>query len=173
MKIPELELLYPYKRKIKSYEIIPKSFYKLIGESGLGKTTYLNELVTFLISNNSDDIIYIQQSHELIPSTQLSDLFSKYDSSMVFEILHFLKVNKKLESKCSDLSGGEVQRTLICEAILANPKLLILDEPVSAIDEIGIKKVNELLTSYVNKGGIVIYVSHVAISENFNKIQIE
>ena len=47
-----------------------------------------------------------------------------------------------------------------------------MDEPVSAVDKKGIEVISKLLIDYVNRGGIIVYVSHVELTKNFNEIKI-
>ena len=83
-----------------------------------------------------------------------------------------MDLNKSFDSECSELSGGEIQRVLLAEAVLNNPDLMILDEPVSAVDKNGIKNICNVLTDYVEQGGIIIYISHVKLTETFIPIHL-
>ena len=172
IKIPQITIKYPRKRKIPEIFLLSNNVYKILGKSGHGKTTYINEIVKFFIESNKTDIIYLKQSHKLPPFSKLKDVFFEYDLKKSLDLLKNLNVNKSIDSNCSELSGGEIQRVLIAEAILFNPKLIIMDEPVSAVDKKGIEVISKLLIDYVNRGGIIVYVSHVELTKNFNEIKI-
>jgi len=172
IKIPKIQIFYPYKRVINSFNVNSKGIYKVVGKSGSGKTTYLNELIKYLIGSKIENIIFIKQSHQLPPHSTINEIFSGYKFSKVKNFLKLLDIHKNFDSDSNELSGGEVQRVLLAEAILYNPALIIMDEPVSAIDKKGILAVKEALLSYVDGGGSLIYVSHVELTKDFIKIDI-
>lgn len=58
-------------------------------------------------------------------------------------------------------SKGMTQRVVIAQALCINPKLLVLDEPLSGLDPIGRRDVVELLSEYKRSGGTLFFTSHV------------
>lgn len=172
IKIPKIELLFPFKREINSFIVKSGEVFKVMGESGRGKTTYLNELVKYFINTKAENILFLKQSHKPPPFIKIQDIFIDYDILKVKSILKKLDIKKSLKSNCSELSGGEIQRVLLAEAILYNPVLMILDEPVSAVDKNGVEIISNVLMSYSNQGGMIIYVSHVKLTDQYNPIDI-
>jgi zinc transport system ATP-binding protein len=63
------------------------------------------------------------------------------------------------QTKIGSLSGGQRQRVMIARALCAHPKILILDEPTSSIDQAGQKEIYELL-KVLNQSITVVVVSH-------------
>ena len=143
-----------------------------MGKSGHGKTTYLHEIVKYLIKSNIQILYLLNNLMKLPPFSQLKDIFKFYNIEKVKSIFKKIDLNKSFDSECSELSGGEIQRVLLAEAVLNNPDLMILDEPVSAVDKNGIKNICNVLTDYVEQGGIIIYISHVKLTETFIPINI-
>ncbi|MET0643739.1 MAG: ATP-binding cassette domain-containing protein, partial [Candidatus Binatia bacterium] len=62
------------------------------------------------------------------------------------------------------LSGGQKQRILIARALMVQPKIMILDEPLSGVDEESRKSISELLVQLTRKNGLAIFFSSHDIS---------
>ncbi|QDF98741.1 ABC transporter ATP-binding protein [Azoarcus sp. DD4] len=59
------------------------------------------------------------------------------------------------------LSKGTVQRVALAHAMVVNPRLLVLDEPLSGLDPVGRKDVVDILSDYKREGGAIFFTSHV------------
>ena len=70
-----------------------------------------------------------------------------------------LNIEDILNKKIGDISGGQKQRTLLARSLAKNPKLLILDEPLSGLDSKITKEVLEILTNLNNNYNITILMS--------------
>ena len=90
--------------------------------------------------------------------------FLKKDKKIYQEIKEQLKLfgaEKLIDKSIGDLSGGELQRVLLAIATKPIPNLLILDEPVSGIDENGTKDFYELVNQLKTKYDMsILLVSH-------------
>lgn len=161
----------------------------LIGRNGSGKTTLLKAImgripytgsIEFFNSSgekiNKPRIGYVPQTLLFDKSTPMTvlDMFCANSSklpiwlghtnSRIKRVKHMLKkvgaeplINKSLGM----LSGGELQRVLLAYALDPRPDILLLDEPVSAVDRKGISLFYELLSSMRNEYHMpVIIVSH-------------
>ncbi len=60
-----------------------------------------------------------------------------------------------------ELSKGTVQRVALAHAMVVQPKLLVLDEPLSGLDPVGRKDVVDILTEFKQQGGAIFFTSHV------------
>jgi len=69
------------------------------------------------------------------------------------------EVNDKLKMKAGKLSGGQQQRLVIARALALKPEVLLMDEPVSMIDVVGARKIEELMVNLKNDITIIL-VSH-------------
>ncbi len=74
--------------------------------------------------------------------------------------LNQVQLNDKLDRKVGDLSGGERQRLMLATALLQAPTLLILDEPMTGLDQQGQKDVLNLLSEFNTAGGTILMVEH-------------
>lgn len=122
----------------------------LMGRNGSGKSTILNAIsgiksyegeiktdgkVSYLNQNiNSKAKFTVFDTILLGKVADLSLRITKNDKKDVEKILDLLDIRKYKDKYINRLSGGEVQKVFIGQALVANPKILLLDEPVSALD---------------------------------------
>lgn len=122
----------------------------LMGRNGSGKSTILNAIsgiksykgeiktdgkVSYLNQNiNSKAKFTVFETILLGNVADLSLRISKEDKKDAEKILDLLNIRKYKDKYINRLSGGEVQKVFIGQALVANPKILLLDEPVSALD---------------------------------------
>jgi zinc transport system ATP-binding protein len=79
----------------------------------------------------------------------------------VREVVERVGLSKKLNDRIGSLSGGQLQRVFIARALVAEPELLILDEPTVGVDQESIEQFYELLRSLKEENGMtMMIVSH-------------
>lgn len=142
----------------------------LFGRSGSGKTTILKMIKGFEIPTkgqiectvSNQDIVFLNQSIENFDSITLIFYFQMLGLDNEEEIQRLLNkflLSSKKEQKINTLSNGEKKRLQIITAILLKPKVLLLDEPFSGLDEETIRLVIPSLEE-LSKSILVIISTH-------------
>lgn len=179
-----------YGKKQALYDInltIEQGMFGLLGRNGAGKTTLMKTLVT-LLSKKSGSVylcgIKLENAKEIRKIVgYLPQEFSFYPSMTVFEALDYLGLLSGIEEKerherieyllkqvnltehkrkrVKALSGGMKRRLGIAQALLNNPKVLIVDEPTAGLDPEERIRFRNLLTD-IAENRVVILSTHIA-----------
>lgn len=75
--------------------------------------------------------------------------------------LERFSVDMNAKRRIRELSKGNVQRVALAHAMVVQPRLLVLDEPLSGLDPVGRKDVVDILNEYKSGGGAIFFTSHV------------
>ena len=129
----------------------------IMGESGSGKTSILNSIAGLLTPDKGEIILddnilfsdkinlkpqernigYVFQDYALFPNMSVKDniFFMNPDKDYANSLIEKLGIEYLLENFPNTLSGGEKQKVSIVRALVNKPRLLLMDEPFSSIDE--------------------------------------
>ncbi len=163
-------------------EINQGDFVALTGQSGSGKTTLLRILAgleeaegTLKVGNEiwQDKETYLKsqlrrigfvfQEYALFPNMSVEQnlLYVEKDKELCRHLLDITDLSKLKNRLPYTLSGGQKQRVSLCRAMMNRPKLLLMDEPLSALDPaMRTKLQNEILTLHREFKTTTIMVSH-------------
>ena len=193
IKFNEISILYDI-----NLSVFENDFIAIIGPNGGGKSTLLKIIIGLLTPDcgyvkvfgkdprDTRDLIgYLPQKvsfdpefpinvFETVLSGRYRGLFKNYlkeDKKAVINALKSVGLLELKDRQISKLSGGQMQRVFIARAIVREPKLLIMDEPMASVDPELQNSFYELLSKLKNKMAIIL-VSHDvgAVSSHVNKI---
>lgn len=172
-----------------SLRINKGEIYGFIGLNGAGKTTTIRMLLGMIrptegscfingkrvnLANHSiwKNVGYMVESSNAYPELTVQenlDIFRRLriisDQYVVKRVIDQLKLTPYAQTKAKNLSLGNAQRLGIAKALLHDPQILILDEPVNGLDPAGIVEVRELLQDLAFNEGVTIFISSHLLSE--------
>ncbi len=178
---------YRYHKVLKdvSLTLNPGDCYVLFGPNGAGKTTLMKILATLLKPTSGTIEIMgkdTQQSREearrylffIGHGTFLYDDLTVTENieftmglrgetpsfSMIRDVLDRVGIGPFALQKSRYLSAGMQRRLALAKALLANPNLLLLDEPYVSLDEKGMEMMNDCIREFLKKGTAVLMSSH-------------
>lgn len=168
-------------------DILPNDFIGVIGPNGGGKTTLVKTILKALPysgevqyspvigSDGYRAIGYLPQVSDIDKSFPISvcevvlsglqarkRLFGRYsaaDKAKALQLLDLCGIESIVRRPIGELSGGQLQRTLLCRALISDPKVLILDEPANFVDNKFEKELYAILRQLNDRMAIVM-VSH-------------
>ncbi|MDF1590477.1 MAG: ATP-binding cassette domain-containing protein [Desulfobacterales bacterium] len=169
-----------------SYTIGKGEYFALLGPNGAGKTTIVRMLLDFIkptsgsitidgmpVSNPASrkHVGYLAEQHKipsylsgfeyLLRHAALIGLSGNDAAMEVDRVLELVSMNGMEKKKSAVYSKGMQQRIGLGAAILGRPKLLILDEPITGLDPIGIRDERKIIENLRGKGVTVILNSHL------------
>ena len=159
--------------------------YCLLGLNGAGKTTTVKLILNLIFPDSgsikilgkkpSPEVIsrigYVSESPYLFPYLTggelldlmgiLSGLSSGKRAERIEEIKKFLAIESFLDRKIKEYSKGMQQRILLAQALLHDPDILIMDEPYSGLDPVGISQMRGFIKTLNSSGKTILMTSHL------------
>lgn len=166
------------------WKVTAGQIHALVGPNGCGKSSLLKTILGLMPHTGEvaihwqehiGTIGYVPQAIECDPTLPMTvrdflgamcqkrPLFLGLHGKTVQRIHHVLEqvgMVSKANRRMGDLSGGERQRVLLAQSLLPQPNLLLLDEPMSALDTEGHKVFEQLLAQWRKDKVTIIWVEH-------------
>lgn len=154
-----------------------KQIYAILGGNGTGKSTLLR-LIAGIESPSSGEIHYsnhikigyvperFPKGIRFTPSEYLqymgkmSGTSTKTLTKRIGDLLHRFKMDELKNQRIMDLSKGNIQKVGIIQAVLMNPNLVILDEPLSGLDTAAQEELVKILVELKQEGSTILLTYH-------------
>src|SRR5437773_9136168 len=163
-------------------EIQAGECFGLLGPNGAGKTTTI-EILEGLLPPTSGEVellgrnwsVHTQELREMLgislQETRLRDKLTVRETLELFasfyrrprspaEAMEEMALTEKADSWVGKLSGGQRQRLAVATALIANPKILFLDEPTTGLDPQSRRQLWDIIRQFKQKGGTVLLTTH-------------
>jgi ABC-2 type transport system ATP-binding protein len=171
-----------------SFEVKPSEILGYLGPNGAGKTTTIRMLAGLLeptegsiyysgknIKGNLYEykkrIGYVPEEAEIYPHLsaydyllmvgRLRDIPEKILNEKIERFMSLFSLTEDMHSAISSYSKGMVQKVLLASALLHNPDILLLDEPLSGLDVETSLIIRDLVRKLSQEGKIIFYCSHI------------
>ncbi len=171
-----------------SFTIKPSEIVGYLGPNGAGKSTTI-KMLTGLLEPTEGKILfdgknirkdlyaykkrigYVPENAEIYPHLsgydyllmvgRLRQIPEKILKNRIKQLLEFFKLSVEMDLAISSYSKGMIQKVLIASALLHDPEVLLLDEPLSGLDVTTSLVIKDLLKMLAEDGKIIMYSSHI------------
>jgi ABC-2 type transport system ATP-binding protein len=169
-----------------SFDVRRGEIFGFLGPNGAGKTTTIKMLTGLIAPSGGEAFLFgkpvptpasrerigfLPENPYVYPyltprefvelSGQLSGMRGASLRSRTMEVLELLKIAYAADRQVRRLSKGMLQRTGIAAALVADPEMLILDEPMSGLDPVGRKEVKDLMFAERERGRTIFFSTHI------------
>ena len=172
-----------------SFNVAEGEIFGFLGPNGSGKTTTIKTLLGLLYPSAGECFIFGEKVPSLASLSKIGylpeipylykyltakEILSLYGSvsgvpetvlvKRINEVLETVKLKTEKDTRLGEFSKGMLQRVGVAQAIIHQPQLLILDEPFTGLDPIGLKDMRDVILKLKAEGKTVFFSSHI-ISE--------
>lgn len=169
-----------------SFEVPAGSVYGLIGPNGSGKSTTMKVLLGLISATSGETAIFGRESHHVdsrrsvgfLPENpyfykyltgaetlkfygKLCGLNRKQLNERTAELLALVDLEDAADRRLGGYSKGMLQRIGLAQALVQDPRLVVLDEPTAGVDPAGSRKIRDLIFALKGRGISVILSSHL------------
>jgi ABC-2 type transport system ATP-binding protein len=171
-----------------NFWVMPGEIYGLLGPNGAGKTTTI-KIISGLLKPTSGGVKvggfdsvknpievksrigYVAEKSILYESLSPRDFLEfvasirKIDqnltNSVITQLANAFDMTKYFDAPIATLSMGMKQKVSLIAALIHQPPILLLDEPLNGLDAKGSRIIKDLLSLYIQKGGAVLFSTHI------------
>lgn len=171
------------------FDFYPGEIFGFLGPNGSGKTTTIKLILGLLpitsgkitvcgcdvktqfeaAMANVGGIVENPEMYSYLTGRQNLEIFRRMFDSVpkekIGELAELVGLADRIDDKISKYSLGMRQRLGIAQALLGDPKVLVLDEPTNGLDPAGIKDLRELLIKLSRESGVAVFVSSHQLAE--------
>ncbi|MGE1007319.1 ABC transporter ATP-binding protein [Bacillus cereus] len=172
-----------------SFDVKQGEVFGFLGPNGAGKTTTIRMLVGLIKETEGTISIggysikenfreAMRQIGSIVENPELYTYLTGWENlkqfarmlggisdERIIEIAHMVHLDERIHDKVKTYSLGMKQRLGIAQALLGNPKLLILDEPTNGLDPAGIRELREFIHKLVKEENMSVFISSHLLSE--------
>ena len=164
-----------------SFQVRDGEIFGILGPNGAGKSSTLKAIMGLVEHEGSillngrkigvrekNEIGYVPEESMLIESLTPMEFFEFIksirgvrDDDLFARLIYGFGIENHVTKPIAALSMGTKQKVQIIAALMHNPKLLIMDEPLNGLDAKSTKILKEILQIHVKKGGSVLFSTHI------------
>lgn len=166
--------------------IAPGEIFGLLGQNGAGKTTALKLILGLLFPTHGSIHLFDKkmpnrqsiQKTGFVPEVPYFPKYLTVKEILQFygtlssvpkeeihhktsETLQLVKMTEHQHKKIKECSKGMLQRLSLAQSLIHNPSLLILDEPITGLDPLGLNEMRDLITQLNGQGKTILFSSHI------------
>ena len=129
---------------------------KLPDRAAIQKVGFLPEVPYFPRNFSVAEVLYFYGKLSGIPEAEIK--------ARAGQVLEIVKMTQRKDRKVRECSKGMLQRLSLAQALIHDPAFLILDEPITGLDPLGLNEMREMILDLNRKGKTILFSSHI-ISE--------